>query len=215
MKKGILGTLLLLLPFGAFGGPLTQLNTRIELTSDPLVGLTTLAHTFKSLGYRMQIDTIVTRNSVSQIEAVLIGQKPLNPAVLAENLQEAGIKLTYGRMNEGKMELGIDATAAVWNLQILGADEGTGLERSSTPYWFRVTPGQAIRIEPPYGAKWYPDVSVMDASMRILFSERSEQSSDELKFPLPDGAYYLKISNTYGMKAMKEGMWVESMSEGR
>lgn len=214
MIKGVLW-IVLLLPIGVLGGQLSQLQVRIELRADPLVGLTTLAHTFKSLGYRMQIDTISTRNSVSQIEAVIIGQKPLNPTVLAENFQEEGIKLVYARMNEGKLELGIDATAAVWNLQILGADEGIGLERSSSPYWLRVTEGQTIRIEPPYGVKWYPDVSVMDASMRILFSERSENSANELKLPLPEGAYYLKISNTNGMKSLKEGMWVESMSEGR
>lgn len=193
----------------------TQQKAHIELTSDPLVGLTTLTHSFNALGYKMQIDSISTQKTVSQIDALIIGLKPFTPASLSGALQENGIKLTYSRMNQETMELGIDASAAVWDVQVLNPDEGVELQRSNTPYWFRVEAGQVIRIQPPYGAKWYPDVSVMDASMHILSTERSEKSVNELEFTLPEEAFYLKISNTNGMKALKEGMWVESMSPGR
>jgi len=214
MIKHLLG-ILLLLPLGLFGAQLTQIKTHIELTADPLVGLTTLIYSFNTLGYKLQIDSVSTQKSVSRIDALVIGLKPLNPVVLGDTLQENGIKLTYARMNQETMELGIDATAAVWNVPLLNPDEGVEMQRSNTPYWFRVEGGQMIRIEPAYGAKWYPDVSVMDASMHVLSTERSEKSVHELEFSLPEGAYYLKISNTNGMKALKEGMWVESMSPGR
>lgn len=152
---------------------------------------------------------------MSQIDADVICQKPINPTVLAENLQEEGMTLRYIRMNHGTMELGADATAAIWNVQSLGSDEGAQMQRSATPYWFRVEKGQTISIEPSYGGKWYPDISVLDITMRPLSTYRSQKSADVLKLSLPEGAYYLKISNTNGMKTLKEGMWVESMSEGR
>lgn len=200
---------------GLFGTPPAQLKTHIELTSDPLVSLTVFTHTLNALGYKLQIDEITTQPSLSQIEGSILGFKPLNTGILAENLQDANMTLTSARMNQGKMELRIEAAAAVWNVPMLSADEGIQMERSNSPYWLRVGGGQIIRIEPPYGGKWYPDVSVLDASMRVLYSYRSDKSSDEVKFPLPEGAAYLKISNKNGMKALKEGMWVESMSEGR
>lgn len=214
MIKGLFRTLLLL-PLGVFGAPFTQLKTHIALTSDPLVGITALTNIYNSLGYKIEINSISTHNGTSRIEAVVIGLKPLEMAVLADNIQESGMKLTHSRMNQGSMELDIDATEAVWNQEMLGIDEGKELQRSNTPYWFRVEAGQVIRIQPPYGGKWYPDVSVLDKSMRILYTKRSDKEMHELVFPLPAGSYYLKISNTAGMKALKEGMWVESMSEGR
>lgn len=204
-----------MLPVGLLGSQLTQLKAHIELTSDPLVSLTAFTHTLNALGYKLQIDEITTQNSLSRIEGTILGLKPLNTAVLAENFLEEKMTLTYARMNQGKMELGVDGSSAVWNAQILAADEGIQLERSNSPYWFRVEEGQDIRIEPAYGGKWYPDVSVLDASMNVLYSYHTGKSANELKFPLPEGARYLKVSNTGGMKALKEGMWIESMSEGR
>lgn len=205
----------LLLPLGLLGAQLTQLKTHIELRAEPLVALSALTSTFTTLGYKIQIDSLSTSESVTQIEAVLIGIKPFNSAVLTDHFQENGMKLTSARVNQGKLELGIDAMAAVWGVPLLNADEGIELQRSSTPYWFRVEPGQIISIQAPYGGKWYPDISVLDGSMRLLYSYRSEKNHDDFKLPLPEGGYYLKVSNANGMKALKEGMWVESMSDGR
>lgn len=210
----ILGALFLL-PIGLFATQLITLKSHIEVTADPLVAVTTLNHTFNTLGYKIQIKTISTENLTSRIDAELIGLKPLTSAVLAESFQENGIKVLSARIDGETMDLNIDATAAIWNIQKLNADEGIALERSNSTYWFRIEADQIIRIEPAYGGKWYPDVSVLDKSMRILYTARSDKSANELKFLLPEGAYYLKISNTNGMKALKEGMWVESMSTGR
>lgn len=204
--------ILLLAPLGLYG---TQMRAHVEMTADPLVAVTALMHTFNTLGYRYQIDSLSTQNSVTQIHGAVIGLQPLNPTLLAENLQDEGMKLAYARMNNGEMELGIDSSAAVWNVQLLGIDEGAQMHHSTLPYWFRVEAGQEIHISPPYAGKWYPDVSVLDASMHVLYSYRSDRSLDELNFPLPEGAYYLKVSNRNGMKELKEGMWIESMSLGR
>ncbi|MCK9374172.1 MAG: hypothetical protein M0P91_13400 [Sulfuricurvum sp.] len=214
MIKRSLG-LLFLLPLGLLAAQLTQLKTHIELRAEPLPALPALISTFNTLGYKIQIDSLSRSDSVIQIEAVLVGLKPFNSATLTEHFQENGMKLTHGRVNQGKLELAIDAMAAVWNVPLLNADEGMELQRSSAPYWFRVEPGQVVSIQAPYGGKWYPDISVLDGSMQLLSNYRSEKNHDDFKLPLPEGAYYLKISNTNGMKALKEGMWVESMSEGR
>lgn len=192
-----------------------QFKVHIELSGDPLVGITTFSHTLNALGYKYQIETLSTQNSLTNIDGTAIGLKSLIPSALTENLQDEGIKLLYARMNHGTLELGIDVTSAVWNIQALGVDEGAQMPRSNLPYWFRVESVQEIHVEPPYGGKWYPDVSVLDASMHVLSTYRSDKNMDELKFSLPDGSYYLKVSNTNGMKVLREGMWVESMSLGR
>ncbi len=211
MFKRTLG-ILLLTPFVLSA---VQFKVHIELSGDPLVGITTFSHTLNALGYKYQIETLSTQNSFTIIDGTVIGSKSLIPSALTENLQDEGIKLLYARMNHGTMELGIDVTSAVWNIQALGVDEGAQMPRSNLPYWFRVESAQEIHVEPPYGGKWYPDVSVLDASMHVLSTYRSDKSMDELKFSLPDGSYYLKVSNTNGMKVLREGMWVESMSLGR
>ncbi len=147
--------------------------------------------------------------------ATAVSNKAFNPVSLGENLKEQGIRIERAHFDTKKLSLVLDTQNAVWNVLLLGSDEGTELKRVTAPQWFRVEQGQQIRIEPPYTGKWYPDIAVLDGSMQIVSSIRSMEVKDELQFELPAGSYYLKVSNAQGMKVLKEGMWIESLSPGR
>lgn len=163
----------------------------------------------------MEVDTLTVQKKRGELSATAIGNKVFDPAALSENLKEQGIKIEKAHLDMSDLTMMLDTQSAFWNVPLLGSDEGAALKRIPSAQWFRVEEGQRIRIEPPYVGKWYPDVCVLDASMSLLSSFRSLEPKEELEFELPKGAYYLKISNAHGMKVLKEGMWIESMSPGR
>lgn len=191
------------------------INVQIRWEGEGLNALRTLTQSFNSIGYKLEIESLVYENSQGEIEAKALGNRAFAPSILAENLKEQGIVISHARYEGEKLTLSVQTQNGFWNIPLLGADEGIELKKASTPQWFRVEENQNIRIEPPYAGKWYPDIAVLDAQMGILSSYRSLEPKEEFQFELPAGSRYLKVSNAQGMKALKEGMWIESLSPGR
>lgn len=203
---------LISLPIILMGG---TLHTEITFSGDSMVSIRTIIQAFHAVGYKFEVEALRIENGSGELIGTAIGNKAFNPPVFSENLKEQGIKIERAHMNDKGLVLSLDTQNGIWNVPLLGSDEGSELKKVSSPQWFRVEAGQQIRIEPPYSGKWYPDVAVLDASMQVLTSLRSLEAKEELQFELPQGSYYLKVSNVQGMKVLKEGMWVESMSMGR
>lgn len=199
-------------PLFLFG---TTISTQITFTGEPMVSLRTIVQAFNAIGYKLDVESLSVQSSTGDLRATVMGNRPFDPAVLAENLKEQNIRIDLAHLDGNILTLGLDTQKALWNIPLLGSDEGTELKRSGNAQWFRVDEGQHIRIQSPYGSDWYPEIAVLDASMHMLYSLRSLSSEDEFRFELPSGGSYLKLSNTQGMKVLREGMWIESMSPGR
>lgn len=202
----------LLAPSILFG---VSINTQIGFTGEPTVSLRTITQAFNAIGYRFDVRSFTIENGAGELQGSASGNKTFTPAVLGENLKEQGIRIDSAHVDQNGLIMVLNTQNAFWNAPLLGSDEGSELKRVTSAQWFRVEEGQSIRIQPPYVGKWYPEIAVLDASMHLLASYRSLEPKDEFQSELPPSAYYLKISNAQGMKVLKEGMWIESMSPGR
>ncbi|MDD5052317.1 MAG: hypothetical protein PHO27_06245 [Sulfuricurvum sp.] len=191
------------------------INTQVSFIGEPTVTLKTLTQAFNAVGYKFDVTSLRFQNGLGDIQGSVVGNRAFNFALLGENLQEQGISIESSTLDQKGLILSIDTQNGIWSVPLIAMDEGSELKRVNSAQWYRVEPGQIIHIEPPYGIHWYPDVAVLDNSMQVLYSLRSEKKSDELKFELPDGGVYLKVSNANGMKVLREGTWIESMSQGR
>lgn len=203
---------LLCFPFLLWG---TSINTQITFSGDARVSLRSITHAFNLIGYKFELKSFAMHDGLGVLHGIAMGNKAFSAAVLGENFKEQGIRIERAHADSNGLSLVLDTQSAFWNSALLGSDEGAELKKVNTPQWFRVEQMQHIRIEPPYAGQWYPDIAVLDASMHVLSSFRSPIPEEEFQFELPQGAYYLKISNGQGMKVLKEGMWIESMSPGR
>lgn len=191
------------------------LTIHVRFEGEGLSTLRILAQSFNAVGYKLELESLTSDNNQGEIEAKASGNRAFTPSLLAENLKEQGIVITHAKYEGNQLSLTLLSQSGYWNIPLLGSDEGIELKKTVTSQWFRVEEGQNIRIESPYAGKWYPDIAVLDTHMGVLHSYRSLAPKEELQFELPSGAYYLKISNAQGMKVLKEGMWIESMSPGR
>jgi hypothetical protein len=199
-------------PFLLFGAPI---NTHVFFTGEVPLTIRTITQAFTAIGYKLDMDTLEIQNGLGELRATAIGNKAFDFLSLSENLKEQGIQIEKANLQKSDLTMLLNTQQARWNPPFLGKDEGVSLKRVSAPQWFRVEAGERIRIEPPYVGKWYPEVAVLDSSMRPVLSWRSLEAKEELELELPVSASYLKISNVQGMKVLKEGMWIESMSLGR
>lgn len=206
MKSGLLA---LFFPFLLAG---STLSTHITFSGEPVVALRTIYNAFNTIGYRLDIQSFNAQSGSGEISAIAVGNRAFNGTGLVENLKEENIRIEKAHLEAQELELVLDANDAKWNILILGSDEGNELKRVNSPQWFQVNETQHIRIAPPYVGKWYPDVAVLNEKMELLYSYRSTEPKEEWEFELPQGSFYLMVSNTHGMKMLKEGMWIESVN---
>lgn len=172
----------------------------------------TITQAFNSVGYRLDIDTLRIDNGSGELYATATGNRAFSLNGLSENFKQQEMRVDKADLDQTGLDLKLDTQNVQWDVPMLAAEESTELKRVNTAQWFRVEGSQKIRIAPPYAGKWYPDIAVLDSKMGVLYSFRSLEPQEEFSFELPEGAYYLKISNAQGMKMVKEGMWIESLS---
>ncbi|MDP2078424.1 MAG: hypothetical protein Q8J85_10305 [Sulfuricurvum sp.] len=180
-------------------------NLHLKVTQGGLLSTVIVQHVLASMGFKVHMHRFSSTNEVTELDLVLHGKKQLNTK---EFVEELSLHQITALNKQGMIVL--DASQALWNVPAITADEGAQVDRSNLDSWFRVNNTFSIRIEAPYGHKWYPEIAVLDEKMQTLVSVKESTYKDEMTFQLPEHAMYLKVSNVNGMKMLKEGMWIES-----
>jgi len=188
-----------------------SLNTHVTFKGEAILSLRTVTQAFNTVGYKLDIGSFDFQNNSGELSAIAIGNKPFSISGLDENLKNEGIQIEKISLDNNDLALVVDTQGSIWNTLLL-QEEGVELKHVNTAQWFRIGKAQHIRIQPPYTGKWYPEIAILDQSMHLISSFRGADSKEELQLEVPDGAYYLKVSNVQGMKMLKEGMWIEPMN---
>lgn len=164
-------------------------------------------------GQKAKITHVIRDDQGIHIEVTTSANKPFEGRYFSEILSENGVLLTKATVKDKKWLLLLDSSQAHWEIPNISPNEGSGMDKSPNPSWFRVDESSALTIEAPYSGKWYPEVALLDASMNVLESVREFTPKTRLDFSLPQGATYLKVSNANGMKLLKEGTSIEHIQE--
>lgn len=188
-------------------------NIHLNVNHGGLLSTIIVQHVLGSMGYKANIHRLSNVNETVEMDIILHAKKQFDPKIFAEELSLHQITVRNGQIKKQQETIELDAADALWNVPAITEDEGAQIERTSVASWFRVNNTSAIAIEAPYGHKWYPEIAVLDNTMQTLISAKESVSQDRITFQLPEHAVYLKVSNTNGMKMLKEGMWIESAND--
>ncbi|MCX6072854.1 MAG: hypothetical protein NTY39_00840 [Campylobacterales bacterium] len=184
----------------------------LHILNGGVVSTKIIVSALNTMGERVNLSRYKNDVQSIEMEMTLSGRKAFDPKYFRELLGESGVVLTKGSVKNKSWSFEIDATTAVWNIPSITLDEGAQLEKSTLPFWYKVESIKEISVEPPYSGHWCPDIAAMDANMNVLGLLRIFTARDQMKFSLPEGSTYLKVSSTNGMKLLKEGMWIEGIN---
>jgi len=193
----------------------TKTDVSLQVAHGSILSSKIIVQALNTIGQRVNIHRYESDGETIRMEISLSGRKVFDPKYFSEILRDNAMIITAGAMRDKKWTIEIDASSVLWQIPAITSDEGAQMEKSITPAWFVVNQSRALTIEAPYGNKWYPDIAVLDANMNVLSSLRSFKAQERMSFSLPEGAMYLKVANTNGMKLLKEGMWIEHATDGR
>ncbi len=185
----------------------------IHCSSGTILSTKIILQALHMTGQKVKIIKTVRDEEGIRLEVIASGIKSFEGRYFSEILKENGILLTKATVKEKKWLLLLDISQFHWSIPIISPDEGAEMKKSSNVGWFRVDESSALTIEAPYVGKWYPEIALLDASMTVLESVREFTSKARLDFLLPQGTAYLKVSNSNGMKLLKEGTYIEHLRE--
>lgn len=191
----------------------TKSEIHLNIAQGGVLSTAIIQNVYKSMGFNATLRHFSATDTMVEMDLEFHGKKPFDPKSFIELLDEHQIVLRNTRLENKRWVLGLDASRAFWNIPAISEDEGAQIERTILPYWFLVKKAAGISIEAPYGSAWYPEIAVLDDNMQVLASYHELKSRDRMSFKLPERAAYLKVSNHYGMKLLKEGMWVEAADD--
>lgn len=193
----------------------TKTEIDLRVTHGSILSTKIILHSLNTVGQRINIQRYESDEETTNMELLLSGRNVFDPKYFNEIVRANGMVITAGSVKDKKWRIEIDASSIVWQVPAITSDEGAQMEKSAVPLWFIVNEVSALNIEAPYGGIWYPDIAVLDANMNVLSSQHSFQPQEQMSFSLPEGAMYLKVANSNGMKLLKEGMFIEQNSDGQ
>lgn len=204
--------LLLLFTFSLAWGE-TKGELHLTIAQGGLLSTKIISSVLGSMGFKSDVYRFNSMDTNVAMDLTLRGKKSFDSKDFIEALREHQIMGQVGQLKNKQWAIALDASQAVWNIPAITEDEGAQIDRSNVASWFNVNKASAITVEAPYGSKWYPEIAVLDARMQALVSIKEPTFKDRMTFQLPEHAMYLKVSNTNGMKMLREGMWIESAND--
>lgn len=185
-------------------------EVNLQVIRGSILSTKIITQAFNTVGQRVNIHHYESDGEMTRMGISLSGRKVFDLKYFNEILRDNALIITSGAVHEKIWSFKIDASSVLWQIPAITPDEGAQMGKMVVPAWFAVNQSSALTIEAPYGNKWYPEIAVLDANMEVLSSLRTFKSQETMSFTLPEGAMYLKVANTNGMKLLKEGMWIEN-----
>jgi hypothetical protein len=127
--------------------------------------------------------------------------------VLQKELHKSGCELVdIERISATEWTYVIDMQNGHLDAEVLAYPEPLELKRSLYSYWIDVSGVQKIEIKSSARNDWYPNISYYDASLHLLKVVKKETKIKRILLEVPKYAKYMKISDLYTIKNIKDSL---------
>ncbi|MBU0631855.1 hypothetical protein KKA17_04350 [bacterium] len=179
----------------------------------PVFFVKLLADTLRSIGYYRYITKESHMNPSEFVWSIeLTSEYALDPTILRKELNKRGCDIIdISTDTPASWSYQIDMKNAHLNVLKLEASDIINLERSIYEKWLDVSVINRVVISSNYGNNWYPYISFYDRSLRILKVNKMDRKTTKLGIDIPADTVYIKISDLYTLKNIKNGLNIEAI----
>lgn len=176
----------------------------------PLFFVKLMGDVLRSIGYYRYVTEESRLDSSEFLWKIrLTSEYATDPVVLRQELQKRGCDvLDIERDDALKWHYHIDMSRANLDLRRLSDGEEVTFVRSLDAHWLDVSGVKSVTIWSLKGNNWYPYIAFYDSSLRLLDVYKRDRRSRQVAVPLPKDAVYMKISDLYSLKNIKDGLRV-------
>ncbi|WP_345992646.1 hypothetical protein [Sulfurimonas sp. HSL-1716] len=195
-----------------FNKPQT-ITMNFSTDGSPIFFVKLLEDTLRSIGYYRYITKESHMNPSEFVWSIeLTSEYAIDPTIFRKELNKRGCDIVdISTQNPASWSYQIDMKNAHLNVLKLTSTDIINLERSIYEKWLDVSAIKKIVISSNYGNSWYPYISFYDRSLRILKVNKTDSKTTRLSVDIPADTVYIKISDLYTLKNIKNGLNIEAI----
>ncbi len=161
-------------------------------------------------------ETLIYRYAITQIQKdedgivmaiSLVSERIPDPIVMGDYLQRRGVKI-----------LGLERIGQKWRYLLDLSDAHIAAKRvddhlkikTKKPLWIEVSQKKSLTIASQRGNHWHPLIFVYDRFLHPLMTIQKRVQTKKMDLSLPKGSYYIKISDRFTLKNMKNGFAIDA-----
>lgn len=185
-----------------------ELKLSFTTSGSPLFFVKLMGDTLRNIGYYRYV-TAESNFDSSQFTwtIVLTAEYATDPLILQEELEKSGCGIIdVVKKTENEWEYSINMSDAYLNIPTLVSYEEFKLKRSLYAHWLNVSSIQNLSIKSSYRDSWYPKISYYDKQLHLLKVVKKDKKTRSILLLMPKGAKYIKISDMYTLKNVKDNL---------
>lgn len=134
----------------------------------------------------------------------------LDPVVFGNQLAKYGCKIaSLSKNSTGGLDYLIDMKNAHLDVIVLSSSNNINLERVASEKWVNVSQVSTLTISSNHANSWFPSISFYDQNLNLVKSQKIDDKTFHLDVSVPSNAVYMKITDIYTLKNIKNGLDIE------
>lgn len=185
-----------------------EITLTFKTNASTLLFMKIMSDTLRNIGYyRYVTKESNLDNSEFTWTISLISEYATDPLILRKELKRSGCDIVdIKRKSPTKWIYDVDMRNGHLNVDVLEDGGEVKLKRSLLAYWLDVSQIRKLRIKSSYRNNWYPYIAYYDSSLHLLKVIRRDIKSRRLTLKMPTGTSYIKISDIYTLKNIKDSL---------
>ena len=183
-----------------------KITLNFKTNGSPLFFVKLMGDSLRNIGYYRYVTVAATRDSSEFTWSInLTSEYATDPIVLQKELQKSGCDIVdITRANSQEWTYVIDMGNGYLNVPVLQKGEEIHLKRSLYAHWLNSANIEKLRIKSSRRNNWYPNISFYDSSLHLLKVIKEDEKKRTLTLDIPKRAKYIKISDLYTLKNVKD-----------
>jgi len=192
-----------------------EMQISFKTDGTPLFFVKIMSDTLSNIGYyRYVTEESTLKNSEFTWKISLTSEYAADPLILSKELSKSGCEIVdVIRESETNWTYIIDMKNARLNTKVLENGMEIRLKRSLYSYWLDVSKIKKLKITSSYRNSWYPYIAHYDKSLKLLRVIKRDSKKRRITIDMKENTYYLKISDIYTLKNIKDALVLTPIGE--
>ncbi len=186
----------------------SELTLNFKTSGPPLFFVKIMGDTLRNIGYYRYVTKESNLSSSEFTWTIsLTSEYATDPLILQRELQKSGCSIIDVQRNSAtNWTYTVDMRSGNLNLPALEDGSEVKLKRSLYAHWLDVSKIKRLKISSSRRNDWYPYIAYYDASLHLLKVIKQDSKKRRVVLSIPRGTKYIKISDLYTLKNIKEGL---------
>lgn len=185
-----------------------ELKLTFKTSGSPLFFVKLMGDTLRNIGYYRYVTVESNLDSSAFTWSVSLNSEyATDPLILQRELKKSGCDIIDIKRNLATdWEYSIDMSNGYLNVQTLYENQKVELKRSMYAHWMNVSKIQELTIESSKRDRWYPQITYYNKELNMLKVIKKDEKTRKLSLDIPRCAKYIKISDIYTLKNVKDSL---------